>query len=108
MKMFSLDVSRFEKFHSELAFITERVTETLGNLYAMHWPYKQHTTSRNIRLLPYHNYLKARVLVLDNLQHMRDLCGIHLMSKMLNTNIVMDIKIGMSQQNTKQLTQEKT
>tara|TARA_Y100000590_G_scaffold314209_1_gene355219 strand:- start:744 stop:2081 length:1338 start_codon:yes stop_codon:yes gene_type:complete len=58
--VFSLDVSRFEKFHSELAFITERVTETLGNLYAMHWPYKQHTTSRNIRLLPYHNYLKAK------------------------------------------------
>ena len=44
---FSLDISRFEKFHSELDFITERVTETLGNLYAMHWPFKQHTTSRN-------------------------------------------------------------
>ena len=58
--VFSLDVSRFEKFHSELAFITERVTETLGNLYAMHWPYKQHTTSRNIRLLPYHDNLKSK------------------------------------------------
>jgi len=58
--VFSLDISRFEKFHSELEFITERVTETLGNLYAMHWPYKQHTTSRNIKLLPYHNHLKAK------------------------------------------------
>ena len=45
--IFSLDISRFEKFHSEIKFITERVTETLGDLYAMHWPYKQHTTSRN-------------------------------------------------------------
>ncbi len=58
--VFSLDISRFEKFHSDLEFITERVTETLGNLYAMHWPYKQHTTSRNLRLLPYHDHLKAK------------------------------------------------
>ncbi len=58
--VFSLDISRFEKFHSELEFITERVTETLGNLYAMHWPYKQHTTSRNVKLLPYHNQLKSK------------------------------------------------
>ena len=58
--VFSLDISRFEKFHSELEFITKRVTETLGNLYAMHWPYKQHTTSRNIKLLPYHKNLKDR------------------------------------------------
>jgi len=56
--IFSLDISRFEKFHSEIKFITERVTETLGDLYAMHWPYKQHITSRNQKLLPYHNSLK--------------------------------------------------
>jgi 4-methylaminobutanoate oxidase (formaldehyde-forming) len=35
-----------------------RVTETLGDLYGMHWPYKQHETSRNQRLLPYHEELK--------------------------------------------------
>ena len=58
--IFSLDISRFEGFHSHTKFITDRVTESLGNLYAMHWPYKQHTTSRNIKLLPYHDHLKAR------------------------------------------------
>ncbi len=58
--IFSLDISRFEKFHSDLDFITERVTESLGNLYAMHWPFKQHTTSRNIKLMPYHHRLKKR------------------------------------------------
>tara|TARA_B110000444_G_scaffold234926_1_gene245605 strand:- start:607 stop:1863 length:1257 start_codon:yes stop_codon:yes gene_type:complete len=36
----------------------ERVTETLGDLYGMHWPYKQHKTSRNQRLLPYHEELQ--------------------------------------------------
>ena len=58
--IFKLDISRFEKFHSETKFITERVTETLGNLYAMHWPYKQLKTSRNQKILPYHEHLKNK------------------------------------------------
>jgi 4-methylaminobutanoate oxidase (formaldehyde-forming) len=58
--LFSLDITRFEKFHSETKFITERVTETLGNLYAMHWPFKQLLTSRNQKLLPYHDELKIK------------------------------------------------
>ena len=56
--LFSLDIRRFEKFHSSRKFIMERVTESLGNLYAMHWPYKQLNTSRNQKLFPYHNELK--------------------------------------------------
>ena len=56
--LFSLDIKRFQKFHSSKKFIMQRVTETLGDLYGMHWPYKQHLTSRNERLLPYHNRLK--------------------------------------------------
>ena len=56
--LFSLDIKRFQKFHSNKKFIMNRVTETLGDLYAMHWPYKQHETSRNQRLLPYHEELK--------------------------------------------------
>jgi 4-methylaminobutanoate oxidase (formaldehyde-forming) len=56
--LFSLDIKRFQKFHSNKKFIMNRVTETIGDLYAMHWPYKQHETSRNQRLLPYHEELK--------------------------------------------------
>ena len=56
--LYSLDVKRFQKFHSSKKFIMERVTETLGDLYGMHWPYKQHKTSRDQRLLPYHEKLK--------------------------------------------------
>jgi glycine cleavage system aminomethyltransferase T/glycine/D-amino acid oxidase-like deaminating enzyme len=56
--LFSLDIKRFQKFHSSKKFIMERVTETLGDLYGMHWPYKQHKTSRDQRLLPHHNELK--------------------------------------------------
>jgi len=56
--LYSLDIKRFQKFHSSKKFIMNRVTETLGDLYGMHWPYKQHKTSRNQKLLPYHEDLK--------------------------------------------------
>ncbi|WP_440644152.1 FAD-dependent oxidoreductase, partial [Candidatus Pelagibacter sp. HIMB123] len=56
--LFSLDIKRFQKLHSSKKFIMDRVTETLGDLYGMHWPYKQHKTSRNEKLLPYHEELK--------------------------------------------------
>ena len=58
--VFSLDISRFEKFHSETNFIVERAAESLGNQYAMHWPFKQLKTSRNIKTFPYHDLLKEK------------------------------------------------
>ena len=56
--IFSYDIKRFQKFHSGLNFIKNRITETLGDLYGMHWPFKQHKTSRNIMTTPYHEELK--------------------------------------------------
>ena len=56
--LFSLDIKRFQKFHSSKKFIMERVTETLGDLYGMHWPYKQHTTSRDQKKSAIHEELK--------------------------------------------------
>ena len=57
--IFSYDIKRFQKFHSELGFIKERITESLGDLYGVHWPFKQHKTSRNIKRLPHHDNLKS-------------------------------------------------
>ncbi len=56
--IFCYDIKRFQKFHSDLGFIKNRITETLGDLYGMHWPFKQHKTSRNQKLTPYHNEMK--------------------------------------------------
>tara|TARA_B100001248_G_scaffold86850_1_gene63603 strand:- start:96 stop:2537 length:2442 start_codon:yes stop_codon:yes gene_type:complete len=56
--IFSYDIKRFQKFHSELGFIKERITETLGDLYGMHWPFKQHKTSRNQKITPYHDEMR--------------------------------------------------
>ncbi len=57
--IFCYDIKRFQKFHSELGFIKKRITESLGDLYGMHWPFKQHKTSRNIKTLPHHDNLKS-------------------------------------------------
>ncbi len=57
--IFCYDIKRFQKFHSELGFIKKRITESLGDLYGMHWPFKQHKTSRDIKKLPYHDQLKS-------------------------------------------------
>ena len=57
--IFCYDIKRFQRFHSDLGFIKKRITESLGDLYGMHWPFKQHKTSRNVKVLPYHKELKS-------------------------------------------------
>ncbi|MDC1496400.1 FAD-dependent oxidoreductase [Pelagibacteraceae bacterium] len=57
--IFNYDIKRFQNFHSEIGFIKKRITESLGDLYGMHWPFRQHKTSRNIKMLPYHENLKS-------------------------------------------------
>ncbi len=57
--IFNYDIKRFQSFHSDIGFIKKRITESLGDLYGMHWPFKQHKTSRNIKLLPHHENLKS-------------------------------------------------
>ncbi len=57
--IFCYDIKRFQKFHSEINFIKKRITESLGDLYGIHWPFKQHKTSRNIKILPHHDNLKS-------------------------------------------------
>ena len=41
-------------------YLKERVTETLGLLYADHFPYRQLATARGVRRSPLHEHLKAR------------------------------------------------
>ena len=39
------------------SYLRERVSETLGLLYAMHWPFYQFTTSRGVRRSALHERL---------------------------------------------------
>ncbi|QPC41417.1 GcvT family protein [Kaustia mangrovi] len=52
-----VDVRRVHPFQSNRAYLRERTTETLGLLYAMHWPYRQVETARGVRRSPFHDAL---------------------------------------------------
>ena len=60
MDLWDVDVRRLYSFQSNRAYLAERATESLGKLYAMHWPFLQPETARNIRLSPLHERLKAK------------------------------------------------
>ena len=54
MDLWGNDIRRMYPFMGTQKFIQERVQETLGLLYARHYPFLQFETSRHIRLSPVH------------------------------------------------------
>ncbi len=54
-----VDIRRVMPFQSNRRYLRDRTVETLGLLYAMHWPYYQYTTARNARRTPLHDRLIA-------------------------------------------------
>ena len=58
MDVSGIDVRRIHPFQSVKSYVRERVTESLGLLYAMHWPYRQAETARGVRRSPLYNYVK--------------------------------------------------
>ncbi len=53
------DIRRAQPFQRNRSYLKERVSETLGLLYADHFPYRQPETSRGVRRSPLHEHLKA-------------------------------------------------
>lgn len=53
----SVDVQRFSPNQSNRRYLHTRTTESLGRLYAMHWPSYQSETARNVRRTPLHDRL---------------------------------------------------
>ena len=54
-----VDVRRVMPFQRNRRYLHDRTVETLGLLYAMHWPYYQYRTARNARRTPLHDRLLA-------------------------------------------------
>ena len=55
-----VDIRRAQPFQRNRRYLKERVTESLGLLYADHFPYRQPETARGVRRSPFHEHLKAR------------------------------------------------
>jgi glycine cleavage system T protein len=58
--LWEVDIRRAQPFQKNRRYLRERVTETLGLLYADHYPNRQMATARGIRRSPLHEHLKAR------------------------------------------------
>ncbi|WP_342642390.1 GcvT family protein [Rhodoligotrophos ferricapiens] len=54
-----VDIRRMHPFQSNAKYLHDRTTETLGLLYAMHWPYRQVESARGVRRSPFHDRLVA-------------------------------------------------
>jgi heterotetrameric sarcosine oxidase gamma subunit len=58
MDVNGIDIRRIHPFQSNRKYLHDRVSESLGLLYAMHWPYRQAETARGIRRSPIYPYTK--------------------------------------------------
>ena len=58
--LWEVDIRRAQPFQRNRRYLKERVSETLGLLYADHFPYRQMATSRGVRRSPVHEHLKVR------------------------------------------------
>ncbi|WP_299746198.1 FAD-dependent oxidoreductase [uncultured Tateyamaria sp.] len=59
-----VDISRMQPFQGNKTYLAERSTETLGLLYADHFPFRQKATARGVRRSPFHGHLMERGAVM--------------------------------------------
>ncbi|MEM8871763.1 MAG: FAD-dependent oxidoreductase, partial [Pseudomonadota bacterium] len=62
-----VDISRMQPFQGNRSYLFERSKETLGLLYADHFPFRQMTTARGIRRSPLHGHLLQHGAVMGEL-----------------------------------------
>ena len=63
--LWEYDVRRVQPFQRNKKYLEERVSETLGLLYADHYPYRQYATSRGVRRSPLHSQLLEQGAVMS-------------------------------------------
>jgi 4-methylaminobutanoate oxidase (formaldehyde-forming) len=59
MDLSDMDIRRFHRFHGTAKFLEARTHESVGQLYAMPWPFKQLKTARGIRRTPLYAHHQA-------------------------------------------------
>ncbi|MGR3616977.1 MAG: GcvT family protein [Paracoccaceae bacterium] len=62
-----VDVSRMQPFQGNKHYLFERSKETLGLLYADHYPYRQKATARGVRRTPFHHHLLEQGAVMGEI-----------------------------------------
>ncbi|MBT6565446.1 MAG: GcvT family protein, partial [Candidatus Puniceispirillum sp.] len=59
MDLWDVDIRRMMPFQANRTYLKTRVSETLGLLYADHFPYRQVESARDVRQSPLHDRLKT-------------------------------------------------
>ena len=59
MDLNSVDIRRALPFQANTDYLQDRISESLGLLYAMHWPFRQYESARGQRLSPLHDRIAA-------------------------------------------------
>ncbi|MCX8225512.1 MAG: FAD-dependent oxidoreductase [Sulfitobacter sp.] len=62
-----VDIGRMQPFQGNKSYLVERSKETLGLLYADHYPFRQKATARGIRRTPFHAQLLDHGAVMGEL-----------------------------------------
>ena len=60
MDLWDVDIKRVMPFQANRRYLRERTTETVGLLYAMHWPFFSPESARPVRVSPLHERLAAQ------------------------------------------------
>jgi 4-methylaminobutanoate oxidase (formaldehyde-forming) len=59
MDLWDVDIRRALPFQANRRYLRDRTAESLGLLYAMHWPFRQPETARGVRRSPLHDRVAA-------------------------------------------------
>ncbi len=63
LDLWEVDILRFDPKQNDRAYLDARLPEAVHNQFAMHWPYKQFETGRDLRRAPWHDRLAAEAAV---------------------------------------------
>ena len=58
MDLSAADIRRSFSFQSDRSYLEARISESLGLLYAMHWPFRQYESARGVRKSSLHEVLE--------------------------------------------------
>jgi len=58
--LWEMDIRRFAPFQGNRRYLHDRIKESVGLLYAPHWPFRQVETARGVRRTPFYDRLAAR------------------------------------------------
>lgn len=59
MDIWDVDIRRIQPFHNNKSFVVDRIYESLGIAYQMHWPNRQWDSARNVKQSILHDRLAA-------------------------------------------------